>query len=65
MMTHTILKAIAQENPYSYEELYAAYQRLWSIDALMVAIELAQVTELELSEAVDVIWARGRIEEGI
>lgn len=60
-MTQAILQAVAQNNPVSFEEVKAAYIRLNSIDAIMVAIELSVLTECTFAEAIDVICESSQI----
>ena len=60
-MTHAILKAVAQENPVSFEEVQIAYFRLNSIDAVIVAIELSVVTECPFFEAIDYLCASSQV----
>jgi prefoldin subunit 5 len=54
-MSQAILKAVAQDNHVSFDEVKAAYYRLNSIDAIMVAIELSVVTERSFNEAIEVV----------
>lgn len=63
-MTQAILKTVAQQNPVSFEEVRAAYDRLHSIDAVMVAIELAVLTNRPFKEAIDVICVKSQICSG-
>lgn len=60
-MTQAILQAVAKDNPVSFEEVLAAYFRLNSIDAIMVAIELSVLTERTFSEAIEVICESSQI----
>ena len=60
-MTLAILQAVAQQNPVTLDEVLGAYERLNSIDAVMVAIELAVVTERPFNEAIDVICAKSGV----
>lgn len=54
-MSQAILKAVAQDNHVSFDEVKSAYYRLNSIDAIMVAIELSVVTERSFNEAIEVV----------
>lgn len=60
-MTQAILQALAQDNPVSFEEVKAAYIRLNSIDAIMVAIELSVLTGRTFAEAIEVICESSQI----
>jgi hypothetical protein len=54
-VSQAILEAVAQDNHVSFDEVKAAYYRLNSIDAIMVAIELSVVTERTFAEAIEVV----------
>ncbi len=58
-MINDILNTIAQDSPFSYEEICAAYELLQSIDAVIVGIELAMVTDRPFTEAIDIIYPTG------
>jgi hypothetical protein len=60
-MTQAILKTVARENPVSFEEVQAAYFRLNSIDAVIVAIELSVVTSRPFSDAIDVLCESSQV----
>jgi len=57
-MTYVVIKTLAKNSSYSFEENSMAYKRLLSIDAVIVAIELAMATERSFSEAVDFICSK-------
>jgi hypothetical protein len=54
-MIYALLDAIAANHPYPHSEVYAAYEQLSSIDAVLVAIELANNIECTLPEAIKYI----------
>jgi hypothetical protein len=60
-MSQAILKAVAQDNRVSFDEVKAAYYRLNSIDAIMVAIELSVITERTFAEAIEVVCESSQV----
>ena len=52
-MIYALLETIATHHPYSYPEVYDAYEKLNSIDAILVAIELANLNDISLAEATE------------
>jgi hypothetical protein len=60
-MSQAILKAVAQDSHISFDEVKAAYFRLNSIDAIMVAIELSVVTERTFAEAIEVVCESSQV----